>query len=241
MSYIESTSSEVSIRTRGLEEDSSARSRPNSWKTFQIATQGDRDDASWGGDGFGFDDFIDMVNPLQHIPIVGSIYRAATGDEIAPEARILGGGVFGGVAGAAVAAVNAIVEKEAGMDMGSAVMALMGTDQQSEPEVVAVSSVSRATPDIQVSARMQPAPAVADIQPAPLPFDVPPEATAVAPALPASASASDKEENKEEPVIHERNQTILELFGRDTASIHQGYQQAQMISHVMDVARDMKA
>src|SRR3569833_1933690 len=32
--------------------------------------------------GFSFGDLIDMVNPLQHIPVVGTLYRRITGDTI---------------------------------------------------------------------------------------------------------------------------------------------------------------
>ena len=35
----------------------------------------------WGDDGFSFGDILDLINPLQHIPIVGTIYRAVTGDD----------------------------------------------------------------------------------------------------------------------------------------------------------------
>ncbi|MDP6473864.1 MAG: hypothetical protein QF894_03030 [Alphaproteobacteria bacterium] len=36
----------------------------------------------FGADGFGFDDFLDLINPLQHIPIISTIYREITGDTI---------------------------------------------------------------------------------------------------------------------------------------------------------------
>lgn len=43
-----------------------------------------------GPDGeFGFDDFLDLVNPLQHIPLINVGYRALTGDEIYGAARLL--------------------------------------------------------------------------------------------------------------------------------------------------------
>lgn len=45
----------------------------------------------WGDDGFRFGDLIDIVNPLQHVPIVSWAYRALTGDTIAPAAKVLGG------------------------------------------------------------------------------------------------------------------------------------------------------
>lgn len=66
---------------------------------------------------FGFADLLDMVNPLQHIPIINHIYRQITGDTIKPIASIIGGAVFGGPAGAAGGLINVIVEKETGRDV----------------------------------------------------------------------------------------------------------------------------
>ncbi len=50
---------------------------------------------------FGFGDLVDIVNPLQHIPIVSNLYRAVTGDHIRPSSDIIGGAIYGGLAGAA--------------------------------------------------------------------------------------------------------------------------------------------
>jgi hypothetical protein len=45
----------------------------------------------FGADGkFGWDDFLDVINPLQHIPIVAQIYRAVTGDQINGAAELIG-------------------------------------------------------------------------------------------------------------------------------------------------------
>ncbi|MEC7538792.1 MAG: hypothetical protein VYB59_16055, partial [Pseudomonadota bacterium] len=60
--------------------------------------------------GPGLADLIDMINPLQHIPVVSSIYRAITGDEISPAARLAGGALFGGPIGFAGAYVSGVVE-----------------------------------------------------------------------------------------------------------------------------------
>ena len=48
---------------------------------------------------FGWDDFADLVNPLQHIPLISIAYRAATGDRIYGAAGLLDLG-FGPIAGA---------------------------------------------------------------------------------------------------------------------------------------------
>jgi hypothetical protein len=49
-----------------------------------------------------------MINPLQHIPIVSSLYRAATGESINPIARIAGDTLYGGVFGLASAGLSAL-------------------------------------------------------------------------------------------------------------------------------------
>ncbi len=50
----------------------------------------------FGPDGqFGLDDFIDLINPLQHIPLLNIAYRKLTGDEIAGAPQLLGSIVFG--------------------------------------------------------------------------------------------------------------------------------------------------
>ncbi|MBT5917689.1 MAG: hypothetical protein HOH26_04125 [Alphaproteobacteria bacterium] len=89
---------------------------------------------AWGKDGFTFGDVLDIINPLQHIPIISDIYRAATGDEIAPAARMLGGGILGGIPGLAVAAVNTVIEEVTGQDVGEIAMAsLFGGNGAADP------------------------------------------------------------------------------------------------------------
>lgn len=80
----------------------------------------------WGKDGFTFGDVLDLINPLQHIPIVGAIYRAATGDDMAAGARVLGGALYGGIAGLASGVVNAFVAETTGGDIGAHAIALLG-------------------------------------------------------------------------------------------------------------------
>lgn len=73
---------------------------------------------------FGFSDLIDMVNPLQHIPVVNYVYRELSGDQIKPIAQIIGGAVFGGPMGAASGLVNVVIEQETGKDLAGNAMAL---------------------------------------------------------------------------------------------------------------------
>lgn len=68
-------------------------------------------------ESFGFGDLLDMVNPLQHIPVLNSLYREMTGDAIRPSSRIIGGALFGGPLGAAGSLINVVVEEETGKDI----------------------------------------------------------------------------------------------------------------------------
>ncbi|WP_288350351.1 hypothetical protein [uncultured Thalassospira sp.] len=79
----------------------------------------------FGKDGFDFTDVLDVINPLQHIPGVGMIYRSLTGDELGNGARVVGGGLFGGVFGLAGAAIDAVVDAVTGEDTGAHVMAFV--------------------------------------------------------------------------------------------------------------------
>jgi hypothetical protein len=67
-------------------------------------------------EGMSFWDALDVVNPLQHIPIVNKIYQAVTGDTIKTPAKLAGSALFFGPIGLAVAAADTVVEKETGKD-----------------------------------------------------------------------------------------------------------------------------
>ena len=69
-----------------------------------------------------FSTLLDIINPLQHIPLVSTLYRELTGDDINPAARMVGGAVFGGPIGFASASANVLLEQASGTDvMGHAI------------------------------------------------------------------------------------------------------------------------
>ena len=79
-----------------------------------------------------FNDLIDTINPLQHIPFVSTIYRDLTGDQISNQARIAGGALYGGIIGFAASMLNSAVDLATGEDIGGHVMAtLFGDDTPS--------------------------------------------------------------------------------------------------------------
>lgn len=101
----------------------------------------------WGEDGFGFDDLIDIINPLQHIPLVSSLYRAMTGDEIAYAPRMIGSALFGGVLGVIAEGVSAAIEEETGGTPGDHIAAaLTGLFGDREPDAVAQAKSTQGAP-----------------------------------------------------------------------------------------------
>lgn len=70
--------------------------------------------------GITFHDVLSALNPLQYLPVVGTIYRAVTGDVIPEKLRLLGSfaasGLMGGPVGLLFNAGSAALQKLAGID-----------------------------------------------------------------------------------------------------------------------------
>ncbi len=96
--------------------------------------------AAFGDDGFTLLDAVDIINPLQQLPIVGSIYRELTGDTLDPFSRVAGSTLFFGPIGAAASTANVLMEEFTGKDMGAHMMAFI----KNEPSVSPNTSVAEA-------------------------------------------------------------------------------------------------
>ncbi len=58
-----------------------------------------------------FSAFLAGLNPVQHLPVVGTIYRAATGERAPAPMLVLGGALFGGPLGMLSSAVMAALDE----------------------------------------------------------------------------------------------------------------------------------
>ena len=123
-----------------------------------------------------FGAFLANLNPLHHIPVVGWVYRAVTGDAAHPLFRGLGGFLFGGPIGALVSAVSAMVEGivSGRSEMGGVVA--KGEPQGSGTIATAAGDPAPAPLAARLGARAHPAP-----HPAPARAATPPLALAGAP------------------------------------------------------------
>jgi len=123
-----------------------SRYQPASGKTEEGAKGVEKKDmALFGEDGFGFDDFLDIINPLQHIPVISNLYRKFTGDELSPGARMIGGGIFGGGIGLASSVLNTAIEAETGKDIGGHVIGFLTGEETPQSNNTTIADAEKAT------------------------------------------------------------------------------------------------
>lgn len=90
--------------------------------------------AATDDDGFTFWDVLDIINPLQHIPGVSTIYREVTGDQIGDVARIAGATLFGGPIGLALAGADYALKETTGGHLDEHALAMInGTTIDGSP------------------------------------------------------------------------------------------------------------
>ncbi len=97
-----------------------------------------------------FEDMLDIVNPLQHLPVVGTLYRAITGDQISAIPKIAGDALYGGLWGAVSAVADTAFEAITGKDFGSTMLAMvtdgLGLDGDPKEEAPVQVAQNAATP-----------------------------------------------------------------------------------------------
>jgi len=97
-------------------------------ETQPLQVKAEKSSGIWETGSFSFRDVLDMINPLQHIPVISTIYRKMTGDEMGYASRIAGDALYGGAIGSLVsslvsAVANVFVDATTGKDIGEHLMA----------------------------------------------------------------------------------------------------------------------
>ncbi|MDZ4342521.1 MAG: hypothetical protein U1E51_08835 [Candidatus Binatia bacterium] len=91
--------------------------RPNDSATPAPA-KSEKSFSLWEQESFGFRDVLDIINPLHHVPIVATLYRNMTGDNIGMAPRVIGGALWGRIGGFVSGVVNSVVSWFTGKDIG---------------------------------------------------------------------------------------------------------------------------
>jgi len=124
---------------------------------------------AWKDGGPGFRDFLDAINPLQHIPVVSAIYRWLTGDVPGNVPQLAGDTLYGGPVGLAAGLFGLAFKEETGKDPGAMAIALLGGSSDA-PSAAAAAPEPAAAPILAADASAEPAtPPVAPAHP-PMPL-----------------------------------------------------------------------
>lgn len=160
-----------------------------------------------------FYDFLDIINPLQHIPVVSELYRQATGDTIKPECQLAGDTALGGVFGFIGSLGSMVYESAMGESITQSLASSFTGDAPEQQTAQADTDK-----DVYENAGAETAEETASAASAPqaVPF-----ATA-ANAQPAEAQA------------------VLSVFASDNASAHASYAKANMMNYLRDVNSSQK-
>jgi len=140
------------------------------------STSSDNDGDS---EGISFKDVLDVINPLQHLPVIGTLYRHLTGDQIKPFPKAAGDLLYGGPLGFVGSIADTLFTKITGKDFGSTVFDTVKEAVAGDDDTKAVASNA--------------APAAPGDAAAPAADPIDTTATPVAsnaPALPAPASVT---------------------------------------------------
>ena len=114
-----------------LEEEASLAAsalKANNFRLEKPTVVREREFEPFGNDGISFLDFLDIINPLQHIPLVATLYRKITGDEIDPGSRLVGSALYAGALGAVTSLIDVMVEFNTGKDIGEHALAVASRD-----------------------------------------------------------------------------------------------------------------
>jgi len=92
-------------------------------------------------EGF-FHHLLDVINPLQHLPIIGTIYRAITGDKMGPIEKIAGDTLYGGMWGAITSIADVAFEGLTGKSFEDTALSLFKGDGRSRVAHTKVAATS---------------------------------------------------------------------------------------------------
>ena len=82
--------------------------------------------AAQPGEKSFWQDVLDVVNPLQHLPVVGTVYRAITGDKMGDVEKVAGDTLYGGPIGLVSSLADVAFEKITGNSFEDTAMGWVG-------------------------------------------------------------------------------------------------------------------
>jgi len=89
------------------------------------------------GAGPSFSDLLDILNPLQHIPIINTIYQHLTGDSEGAVADVAGGTLWTGPIGLVGSLLDLQLRSDTGKSIGDTVLGWLGLESDDSDSAIA--------------------------------------------------------------------------------------------------------
>ncbi len=117
-------------------------------------------------EGF-FHHLLDVVNPLQHLPVIGTIYRAITGEHIGAVEQIAGDTLYGGLWGAVSSVAEVAFQGLTGKSVEDTMLGWFKSDSNSAVAKITAPNitVAQSLPSSDTPALPSSSPGVASAQP----------------------------------------------------------------------------
>lgn len=105
-----------------------------------------------GADGKSFfDNVLDIVNPLEHLPIVSTIYHAITGNQSGDLEKMAGDTLYGGPIGLVSSVADIAFEKITGKSFGDTMLSMVGLDGDASSGNTALAANTAKTNDAEAA------------------------------------------------------------------------------------------
>jgi hypothetical protein len=117
--------------------------------TEQVTVSADKSQQKEPQESGFFHHLLDVINPLQHLPVIGILYRAITGEHIGPVEKVMGDTLYGGLWGAASSVADLAFEGVTGKSLEDTVLGWLKHDGGSR-----VASAKVAAPNISTNASL---------------------------------------------------------------------------------------
>jgi hypothetical protein len=92
-----------------------------------------------------FHHILDVIHPLQHLPVIGTIYRAITGEHIGTVEKIAGDALYGGLWGAVASVADVAFEAVTGKSVEDTALAWLKDESKPNIAVARVTAPSITT------------------------------------------------------------------------------------------------
>lgn len=168
-------------------------------------------------------DALDIINPLEHIPFISTLFDQWTGHTPSPAAKLAGGAMLGGL-GFAGAVIDAIFQQQTGSGAAESMVAGLFGDDATATTQLASNDTSATDANPQVASLDTPG---QEILP-PLPADAPSPSFVLASAAPVA------------PVVEGPSSSgnpVLDLYGNSAASASRAYQKAQFLPYLRQASQ----